>query len=80
MGKWLATARCSPFVCPLCEGVGARGQAEPSPGKKGVGKGHVQLLPAADDVGAGLVGALLSLTQLARESICRQLGGEMRKG
>lgn len=80
MGKWLAMARCTPFVCPLCEGVGARGQAEPSLGRKGVGKGRAQLLPGAGDVGAGLVGALLSLTQPARESTCQQLGGELKKG
>lgn len=67
MSKWMAMARYNPLVCPLWEGVRERQQAEPS---LGVGSGCIQLLPGAGDVGAGLVGALLSQTQPARESIC----------
>lgn len=66
MSKWMAMARYSPFVCPLCQGVGARQQSEPSPGRRSVGRGCTQLLP-----GAGLLGVLLSQTQPARDSICR---------
>lgn len=61
----MATARYSPFVCPFCARVWEQGSRRSPAGPEGcgVGRGHTPVLLGAGDVGAGLLGALLSQTQ-----------------